>query len=217
VRSLPKLIVPRTFTKTFSAQHLCGQPTILQLANSWIILNVGGGPTDDSQRSLCSHQPTLTKSVASCISVLRIYARVTKSGEVRVGVSSPSRRTTEPRFAATCATQMGTWSRSGRVELRPIVEALTRPSINLDAGHKQYAMRLSRWPSTGVGAAACRLARRAQPSGPAQIRKDSCHLAQSASMSSQPLLSPARCAQAHGTTAEQILELSFEQQVLIRS
>ena len=24
-----------------------GQPTILQVANSWIILNVGGGPTDD--------------------------------------------------------------------------------------------------------------------------------------------------------------------------
>ena len=24
-----------------------GEPTILQLANSWIIINVGGGPTDD--------------------------------------------------------------------------------------------------------------------------------------------------------------------------
>jgi len=24
-----------------------GQPTIVQLANSWVIINVGGGPTDD--------------------------------------------------------------------------------------------------------------------------------------------------------------------------
>jgi lactoylglutathione lyase len=27
-----------------------GQPTIVQVANSWIILNVGGGPTDDKPR-----------------------------------------------------------------------------------------------------------------------------------------------------------------------
>jgi hypothetical protein len=24
-----------------------GEPTIIQIANSWLILNVGGGPTDD--------------------------------------------------------------------------------------------------------------------------------------------------------------------------
>jgi len=24
-----------------------GEPTILEIANSWVILNVGGGPTDD--------------------------------------------------------------------------------------------------------------------------------------------------------------------------
>lgn len=29
-----------------------GQPTIIQIANSWIVLNVGGGPTDD--------KPTIT-------------------------------------------------------------------------------------------------------------------------------------------------------------
>jgi hypothetical protein len=27
--------------------QLAGQPTIVTLANSWIIINVGGGPTDD--------------------------------------------------------------------------------------------------------------------------------------------------------------------------
>src|SRR5947199_2007630 len=26
---------------------LSGEPTIIQIANSWLILNVGGGPTDD--------------------------------------------------------------------------------------------------------------------------------------------------------------------------
>jgi lactoylglutathione lyase len=31
-----------------------GEPTIVQLANSWVILNVGGGPTDD--------KPTVTLS-----------------------------------------------------------------------------------------------------------------------------------------------------------
>ena len=31
-----------------------GQPTIIQIANSWLVLNVGGGPTDD--------KPTITLS-----------------------------------------------------------------------------------------------------------------------------------------------------------
>src|SRR5688500_9225717 len=29
-----------------------GEPTIIQIANSWIVLNIGGGPTDD--------KPTIT-------------------------------------------------------------------------------------------------------------------------------------------------------------
>jgi lactoylglutathione lyase len=32
-----------------------GEPTILQIANSWIVLNVGGGPTDD--------KPTITLGI----------------------------------------------------------------------------------------------------------------------------------------------------------
>jgi hypothetical protein len=29
------------------AAHVYSEPTIVALANSWIIINVGGGPTDD--------------------------------------------------------------------------------------------------------------------------------------------------------------------------
>jgi catechol 2,3-dioxygenase-like lactoylglutathione lyase family enzyme len=34
-----------------------GEPTIVQLANSWIIINVGGGPTDDKPRVVLETPP----------------------------------------------------------------------------------------------------------------------------------------------------------------
>lgn len=34
-----------------------GEPTILQLANSWIIINVGGGPTDDKPEVVLETPP----------------------------------------------------------------------------------------------------------------------------------------------------------------
>ena len=33
-----------------------GEPTIIQIANSWLVLNVGGGPTDDKP-SITLHTP----------------------------------------------------------------------------------------------------------------------------------------------------------------
>jgi hypothetical protein len=40
--------VPAASTATSSGEIvLAGEPTIIALANSWIIINVGGGPTDD--------------------------------------------------------------------------------------------------------------------------------------------------------------------------
>ncbi len=42
-----------------------GQPTILQVANSWIILNVGGGPPDDKPTVTLLHQQALTKQPAT--------------------------------------------------------------------------------------------------------------------------------------------------------
>jgi lactoylglutathione lyase len=45
-----------------------GQPTILQVANSWIILNVGGGPTDDKP-SVTLHPPTNPDDASSFMNI----------------------------------------------------------------------------------------------------------------------------------------------------
>ena len=45
-----------------------GQPTILQVANSWIILNVGGGPTDDKP-SVALHPPTNPDEASSFMNI----------------------------------------------------------------------------------------------------------------------------------------------------
>src|SRR6266487_3986953 len=45
-----------------------GQPTILQVANSWIILNVGGGPTDDKP-SVTLHPPTNPDEASSFMNI----------------------------------------------------------------------------------------------------------------------------------------------------
>ena len=37
----------RRFTPTFSEARRCSRASIVALANGWIIINVGGGPTDD--------------------------------------------------------------------------------------------------------------------------------------------------------------------------
>ena len=44
-----------------------GEPTCVQLANSWIVFNVGGGPTT-SRRSPWRRRPTPTGSAASSTS-----------------------------------------------------------------------------------------------------------------------------------------------------
>ena len=45
-----------------------GQPTILQVANSWIILNVGGGPTDDKP-TVTLHPPHDLDEAASFMNI----------------------------------------------------------------------------------------------------------------------------------------------------
>ncbi len=44
-----------------------GQPAILQLANSWIILNVGGGPTDD--KPTVTLPPTTSDAASSFMNI----------------------------------------------------------------------------------------------------------------------------------------------------
>jgi catechol 2,3-dioxygenase-like lactoylglutathione lyase family enzyme len=52
-----------------------GEPTILQVANSWIILNVGGGPTDDKP-TVTLHTPQNLDEATSFmnIRVADVYA-----------------------------------------------------------------------------------------------------------------------------------------------
>jgi catechol 2,3-dioxygenase-like lactoylglutathione lyase family enzyme len=45
-----------------------GEPTIVQLANSWVILNVGGGPTDDKPTVLL-HTPTNADEATSFMNI----------------------------------------------------------------------------------------------------------------------------------------------------
>ena len=39
-----------------------GEPSMVQLANSWIIINVGGGPTDDKPEVILETPPDPTRS-----------------------------------------------------------------------------------------------------------------------------------------------------------
>ena len=45
-----------------------GEPTIIRVVNSWIILNVGGGPTDDKP-SVILHTPQDPNNVSSFMNV----------------------------------------------------------------------------------------------------------------------------------------------------
>ena len=45
-----------------------GEPSVIKLANSWIIINLGGGPTDDKPETLL-HPPTGTREVSSFMNI----------------------------------------------------------------------------------------------------------------------------------------------------
>jgi lactoylglutathione lyase len=47
-----------------------GEPTIIQIANSWMVLNVGGGPTDDKP-TVTLHTPQ-NPNEASCFMNIRV-------------------------------------------------------------------------------------------------------------------------------------------------
>jgi predicted enzyme related to lactoylglutathione lyase len=45
-----------------------GEPTIIQIANSWLILNVGGGPTDDKP-DVTLHPPQNPNEISSFLNI----------------------------------------------------------------------------------------------------------------------------------------------------
>ena len=47
-----------------------GEPSIVQIANSWMILNVGGGPTDDKPTVILA--PPINPDAASCFLNIRV-------------------------------------------------------------------------------------------------------------------------------------------------
>jgi hypothetical protein len=49
-----------------------GEPTIVKLANGWIIINVGAGPTDDNRKSYSTSPPIPTWSAVCSTSTSRV-------------------------------------------------------------------------------------------------------------------------------------------------
>jgi lactoylglutathione lyase len=45
-----------------------GQPTIIKISNSWIVLNIGGGPTDDKP-TITLHTPQNPREVSSFMNI----------------------------------------------------------------------------------------------------------------------------------------------------
>ena len=55
-------------------------PVNVKLSNSWIVINAGGGPTDDNLRSPWRRRPISTESAASSISGSRTSGPCTPNG-----------------------------------------------------------------------------------------------------------------------------------------
>jgi catechol 2,3-dioxygenase-like lactoylglutathione lyase family enzyme len=86
---------------------LDGEPTIVKLANGWMIINVGGGPTDDKPEVVL--EPPADPTRASAFLNLRVANNQTayRDWSAKGRCSSPHPRCTAGRSAATCATPTG--------------------------------------------------------------------------------------------------------------
>ena len=80
-------------------------PVVLKVANSWLILNVGGGPTDDKPGiTLATPRGSNETSAFLNVRVADIHTLRSQSGRPRGPRSSRSRRITEPRSVPTSRT-----------------------------------------------------------------------------------------------------------------
>ena len=97
------------YKKIFDGEVLIERdPVIMKVANTWLILNDGGGPTDDKPTVTLTTPPTRTAPVPSSTSGWPISRRSTRNGRPRARRSSPSRKCIAPRFAPTSAIRMVT-------------------------------------------------------------------------------------------------------------
>jgi hypothetical protein len=85
-----------------------GEPTIIKLANGWVIINIGGGPTDDKPDVIL--EPPGDPNRTSAFLNLRVadVQAVYQEWSSRGRCFSPRPRTTVGRSAATCATRTAT-------------------------------------------------------------------------------------------------------------
>jgi hypothetical protein len=93
-------------SRAFYSDVLGGQvvleenPCIVKLANSWVIMNPGGGPTPDKPDiSAVNHEPGNTVSTFLNLRVANIQECYAKGAEFVTPPIDPV-----PRFAATCGT-----------------------------------------------------------------------------------------------------------------
>ena len=86
---------------------LDGEPTIVKLANSWVIINVGGGRPTTSPRSCWNRRLIPPGRAPSSISGWPTSRPPTGSGAPGGPSSSPRLRSIAGRSAATCATPTG--------------------------------------------------------------------------------------------------------------
>ena len=100
-----------------------GEPTIVQLANSWVIINVGGGPTEDKPEVVLD-VPDDPNRVSAFLNIRVADIQALRRVELEGAEFLTRRSSTRPRSAATCATPTATRSRSARRPRRPQAEAL---------------------------------------------------------------------------------------------
>jgi catechol 2,3-dioxygenase-like lactoylglutathione lyase family enzyme len=99
----------RFYTEVLGGETVrAGEPSFVALANSWIIINAGGGPTEDKP-TVTLETPADPDRVSSFLNIrVRTSRRSTQIG-ARVEPSSSRRhRIAELRFAATSAIRTGT-------------------------------------------------------------------------------------------------------------
>jgi catechol 2,3-dioxygenase-like lactoylglutathione lyase family enzyme len=75
----------RFYTEVLGGRVLfSGTPTVVALSNSWIVINSGGGPTDDKRRSPWRRRVIWTGSAASSISGSKTSRPCTPNGVLGV-------------------------------------------------------------------------------------------------------------------------------------
>lgn len=141
-------------SRRFYADVLRGQivlerdPCIVKLANSWIILNVGGGPTDDKPEvTLAPPRDDNTVSSFLNIRVADIMA-VMRTGALGARSSSLRRLIEARRFAATCVTLTDISSRLGRPQASSTPSRASPLSLHPVVRHSG---RAALWPGAGSG------------------------------------------------------------------